>query len=479
MVTDNKIQIRDVASAERPTTSLDPTGYLLSRIRGFNLNRGASQQRDFVALLRNVRDFNPDVSKAVDNVLTLCNPGYQIKVYKYSSVGKDDPTIDKEGQRIVEGFANRCFAEYSGAYDLIAGKSSEFPGLNALLNMIHLVEFTQGAFAAEVRLTPQMNDIVDVYPVDPLLIDFQRDSEFVWKPGLMIKGTFTELNPTLFRYIPKDPDVDKPNGRSPLMSTLDTVFFQQQVYRDLQAIAHQTNMPRMDIKIINEVLNQLISTTRTDLIGDAQARQDFIDGYIADIQTIVENLKADDAFIHSDAVEVDYASPKGTAIPINDLLSAIDKSIISATKQLPVLLGRNEGATTTHATVQWQVYILQMESYQKISHAIVTWLLNLLLRVHGRNSYVHFEYNKHKTTDDFLTAQAKNMDYYTYKGMWTDGLISQDEFANMMIGHNAVKEVDPTMQAQGNNPLDATGQKFPEGGAPPRAQDVSGKTANS
>lgn len=467
-----------ITSAERPTVEIDPTGYLLNRIKGFNLNRGASQQRDFVSLLRNVRDFNPDVSKAVDNVLTLCNPGYKIKVYKYSETDKDDPVIDKKGQRIVDEFTNRCFSEYSGAWDFSIGNSAERPGLNALINMIHLVTFTQGAFAAEVELAPDLDDIIDVYPVDPLLIDFQRDKNLVWRPGINVRGKFVEMNPTLFRYIPKDPDVDKPNGRSPLMSALDTVFFQQQVYRDLQAIAHQTNMPRMDIKIITEVLNNLISTTRTDLIGDPQGRQAFVEAYVADIQEKVENLKADDAFIHSDAIEVDYTSPKGTAIPITDLLSAIDRSIVSATKQLPVLLGRNEGATTTHATVQWQVYILQMASYQKISHAVVTWLLNLLLRVHGRNSYVHFEYNKHKTTDDFLTAQAENMKYYTYKGMWSDGLITQDEFAYALVGHNAVKEVDPMQQVQ-NDAMKQTGQKFPEGGAPPRVQDVSGKTAGA
>jgi hypothetical protein len=402
-----------------------------------------------------------------------------LKVYKYTQIGKDDPVIDKEGQKIVESFANRCFAEYSGASDLIYGNSNDFPGLNALINMIHLITFTQGAFAAEVKLTDNLDDIVDVYPVDPLLIDFERGKDFVWRPGISVKGEFKELDQTLFRYIPKDPDVDRPNGRSPLMSALDTVFFQQQVYRDLQAIAHQTNMPRMDIKIINEVLNNLISTTRPELMADPEERQRFLDGYISDITNIIENLKADDAFIHSDAVEAEYISPKGTAIPINDLLSAIDKSIVSATKQLPILLGRNEDATTTHATVQWQVYILQMASYQKVSKTIVQWLLNLLLRVHDRNSYVHFEYNSHETTDDFLTAQAKNMDYYTYRGMWQDGLISQDEFAIQMVGHSAVKEIDPTLTQPSSNPKDLTGQKFPQGGAPPRAKDMSQNTASA
>lgn len=473
MALDKNIKVK-INESERPTTALDPTGFLLNRVRGFNLNRGASQQKDFIHLLRSVRDFNPDVSKAVDNILTLCNPGYKLRVYKYTQIGKDDPVLDKEGQRIVEQFANRCFAEYSGAGDFLYGKTTEFPGLNALINMIHLIIFTQGAFAAEVKLNEDKTDIVDVYPVDPLIVDFQRDENFVWKPGLLLSGEFQEFNPLLFRYVPKDPDVDRPNGRSPLMSTLDTVFFQQQVYRDLQAIAHQTNMPRLDIKIISEILDKLISTQRTDLLGDPQKKQEFIDGYVADIQEIVKNLKADDAFIHSDAIEVEYQSPKGTAIPISDLLSAIDRSIVSATKQLPILLGRNEGATTTHATVQWQVYILQMNSYQKISHVIVSWLLNLLLRVNGRNSFVVFEYNKHKTTDDYLTAQAKNMDYYTYQGYVNQGWMTNDEAALAIVGHSAVAE-PKNIQAG----IAGTGQKFPEGGAPPRTQDMSDETATS
>ena len=477
MVSINKNTTLGALSAERPTTELDPFGYLFNRIKGFNLNRSPSQNRQFIELLRNIRDFNPDVSKAVDNILTLCNPGYTIKTYKYSQLGKDDPVLDKEGQRIVEDFGNRCFAEYSGAGNLQTGASNMYPGLDALINMIHLVSFSQGAFASELKLTDDLNDIEDIYPVDPLIVDFQRDENFVWRPGFEVKGVFNYLNPNLFKYIPKDPDVDKPNGRSPLMSTLDVVFFQQQVYRDLQAIAHQTNMPRLDVKIITELLNNAIAQGRPDLLGSGKEaeRQAFLDGYISDIQTVIKNLKADDALVHYDSVEVAYESPKGTAIPINDLLSAIDKSIVSATKQLPILLGRNEGATTTHATVQWGVYILQMTSYQKISHTVVTWLLNTLLRVHGRNSYVVFEYNKHKTTDDFLTAQAKNMDFYTYQGMVNQGWISNDEAAIAMVGHNAIGE---PIQPTGLNGQDGK-QKFPPGGAPPRVQDVSGKTANS
>jgi len=438
-------------SATRPTFDNSiPFGALNHSFRYVD-KRDATKDYEFVRMLRSIRDFNPDVSKALDNIVTLCNPGYDIKVYKYTRTDDDKPRPDKTGQQIVEQFAARCFSEYSGAFDFIEGADDNFPGLNALINMVHLVAYTQGAFAAEVQLTGDLSDIIDVYPVDPQYIDFYLEEGIErWCPGILLGGSFFPLNQTLFRYIPKDPDVNQPQGRSPIMSALDVVYFQQQVMRDLQAVAHQSNVPRLDIKVIEEAVDKALKETRPDLlaIGQEQNRQTFLNSYLTDIQALLATMKADDAFVHWDSVEAQYITPKSVGIDIKDLISTIDKSIVSATKQLPILLGRNEGATTTHATVQWQVYILQIKAFQNLSHAIVTWLFNLLLRIHGRNSYVVFEYKKHKTTDDFLDAQAMNMNAATYKLMVDNGWITNDEAALEMVGHAAVGEpiANPTPQ---------------------------------
>lgn len=443
-----------------------------ARISKYLEKRDNSRDYDFVRLLRSVRDFNPDVSKAMDNIVTLANPGYTLKVYKNTG-SIDEPKPDKIGQRIVDEFAARCFGEYSGAYDELPTGSAvnNYSGLNSLINMCHLVSFTQGAFAAEVQLTPDLNDIIDVFPVDPQIIDFQRDENHVWYPFVTNDPERRRLNPHLFRYIPKDPDVDQPGGRSPLMAAVDIVMFQQQVMRDLQAVAHQSNQPRLDVKVVEQTVNNVLNDSRPDLLGIGREaeRQAFLDGYLSDLKDLIDNLEADDAFVHWDAVEVDIINSGKMAIEIKDLISAIDKSIVSATKQLPILLGRNEGATTTHATVQWQVYILQINSFQKISHSLVTWLLNLLLRVNGRNSYVSFEYKRHKTTDDFLDAQALNMNVFSHISMVQQGWESNDQAAMAVTGHVAVGEPMQTNVKQ---------QSLP-GSPPPVVGDMSGKGANA
>ena len=449
-------------TAQRPTSSVSIFDTLNSNISTYLATRTRDRSHEFVKLLREIRDFTPDVSKAVDNILTLANPGYDLTVYYVQQdVTNDTRQVDEKGLQIIKELASRVYSEYSGSYDFGVYGGSYYPGLNALINMCHLLAFTQGAMACEVQLRPNLVEVSDIFPVDPIFIDHKKDPiTLKWTPGLNAvfarenklmadnKQGFMELNPLLFRYVPKDPDVNQPAGRSPLMSVMDIVFFQQQVYRDLQAVAHQANMPRLDIKIVEEIVNKIIDEQRPDLkgLGNEQARQDFLDNYINDIAIAVNSLSSDDAFIHWDAVEANYISPGGTGVPVKELIEAIDKSIISATKQLPVLLGRNEGATTTHATVQWQVYLLQIKAYQEISKQIVNWLFNLALRIAGRPSYVSFEFHEHRTSDDFLDAQALNMQVNSWSMMVQKGWASNDEASNALLHHNADKQIDPNAQ---------------------------------
>lgn len=478
-------------TSQRPTAQVPTFDWINSRVSTFLSFRDRQRTIEFVKLIREIRDLTPDVAKATYNVITLANPGYTVKVVRNSSLNTEAPVIDTVGQQIVDQFCERCFHEYSGAFDFGENVSKNYTGLDALINMCHLVTFTQGAFAIEVQLNPALDDIYEVFPVDPVYIDFLKDPQKLeWMPGIntfFMNPTglqpkadrgFFPLNQTLFRYFPYAPDVNAPAGRSPLTPVLQVIFFQTQLYRDLQAINHQTNVPRLDIKLISEAIENVIKTQRPDLAmstpANELARQQFLDNYIIDLQNQINNMSADDAFIHYDAVEAEYISPKPTSFALKDVLDAIDRSIISATLQLPVLLGRNEGATTTHATIQWQLYISQINTFQKISIAVVTWLLNLLLRLKGRNSSVVFEYVKHRTSDEFLTAQANNMDLQTGKTALQLGLISQDELANQLYGHNAVTPIDPEI---------LTGQKIqPQPGLPgqPAAvvQDASTKAAN-
>jgi hypothetical protein len=431
-----------VVSAQRPTLQAGARQW-----EWWNLPRSLSRNPDLVKMLKQARDTNPDVSKALENIVSLANPGYELNVFQAGvKDAEGKPVPDPEGLDMVRQFATYMLSEYSGAWDELAGQGNEYAGLNTLIDMTNLSLFTYGAASFEVELTKTLDDVVDVYPVNPCIVDFQRDPESKrWTPGLSRWGKFIPLDPIRFRYVPKTPDVDDPFGRSPLLAIIDTVIFQQEFMRELKSIVHMVNTPRLDIKVMQEAALTALERTRPDLFtpGKEQELEDYIAGYLTAIQGVIEELKPDDAFVHTDSVEAQFISPNGTAIPIKDVMAAIDTMMVSATKQLPLLLGRNEGATTTHATVQWQVYIEQLKMYQRICKAIVTWALNLYLRVKGRTSYVDFTFNEHKTSDDLVDAQALNFRVTAWKTMQSQGWASGDEAALKLLGHEAVGEPAP------------------------------------
>jgi hypothetical protein len=433
-------------SSRRPTYQAAPILIPSQRFASMR-QRTTTRSQSLLEMFRQARDFNPDVAKAVDNFITLCNPGYDLNCYFAKQQDEEgEPVVDEEGLRLLQQFAMRIHSEYSGAWDELSGSESVYPGLDTMIDMVHLNIATQGAAAVEAELTEGLDDIVDIYPVDPSIVDFQMDpatNRLI--PGLRYQSWFTPLDTTRFRYVGKDPEPLLPGGRSPLLAVLDTVFFQQQFMRELQALAHFTNSPRLDVKILEEVAVAALTQTRPDLMqaGMEDARQAYMDGFITDIKAEIEQLEADDAFVHWDSVEAQFITPKGVAIPVGDVMAAIDKMMIAGVKQLPLLLGRNEGATTTHATVQWSVFILQLGGYQRISRSLVTWAMNLYLRIQGRQSYATLDYHPHKTSDELLDAQADNLKTISWKLKVDQGWADNDEAANDLLGHDAVGDPVP------------------------------------
>lgn len=453
-------------TARRPTFEAAPNLPTITRLNAL-APRANARNRNVLEMLRQIRDYNADTSKAVENVITLCNPGYSLSVFAAKRPGEGgEPVEDEEGLRLVEQIATRMFSEYSGAWDELAGEASRFPGLDCAAAMIHLMTVTYGGAAMECELTPGLSDVVDFYPVDPTIIDFQVNAQTNrLEPGLSIYGSFRPLDPVRFRYIPKDPDVNQPGGRSPLLSVIDTVFFQTQFMRELQAIVHMVNMPRLDIKVMSELAMKVIheSLPHLEATGQEDNKKALMDNFLNAIKERVDTLEADDAFVHWDAVETKYTSPGSTAIPVTDVMAAIDTMIVSGVKQLPILLGRNEGATTTHATVQWEVFVRQLGSYQRVSRSLITWALNLFLRIMGRASYVAFEYDEHKTGDQLVEAQTLKARAEAWAFIVSQGWADDDEAAMQVVGHKATGEKAPPIPAVTQPPDADDGNKAARG----------------
>jgi len=116
----------------------------------------------------------------------------------------------------------------------------------------------------------------------------------------------------------------------------------------------------------------------------------------------------------------------------------LDRMIVSGTKQLPVLLGRNEGATTTHATVQWQIYAAGIEALREHAGRMLEWLHNTALRVYGRASHAVVTFEPLRKSDREAEARAAKAETETLVTQVQAGWITNDEAAQKVAKHDAV-----------------------------------------
>jgi len=416
--------------SERPTIAagLRANDFSLTRTLG-----NQSRMRNLLDMVRQIRDFNADASQAISNILRLANSGWDITVADRN--GKPD----EEGRQMVDALVQRVATEYGG-------------GIDVLIDQIHLTVATQGAIGMEIELTQDLSDVADFVTVNPWVVDFQRDPAGRWIPGIQHLGVFTPLHPLQFRYIPLDPEPDDPRGRSPFWAALDVVFFQMEVLRDLKAATHFAGYPRIDISVAWEAVLKVIQETRPDMLepGRAEDLRAWLDEYLGDITEAINDLKPDDAFVHYDSVTSTYVVPRGSTINIAELIKTIDTQIVSGLKQLPILLGRNEGATTTHATVQWQVYVRELAAFQRVSANLLGWALTFALRVWGRQSVATLEYSPLRTSERQSDAQAMLIESQAYALQTQSGWISDDEAAQAVAGHDAVGDPQAPAADAGN-----------------------------
>lgn len=379
--------------------------------------------------LKLIKDINPDASMSAWNLLRLGNSGHDVQVLKPSGA------IDKRGTDLLNDYAKRLGKLYGG-------------GVDQLINVLLLTSYTQGAIALEVELTENIKDVVDFHAVDPGVLDYRYnkntgDLELVQKQE---DGSYKVLNEETVFYYPLDPEIGNPYGRSPMLPILQIVFFQVQVLKDLQRVVHHQGHKRFDITVVEEAIIENIP----DHIKHQgpEVVRDFVQGYIQDVQEQMSNLEPDSDFFHTDSVKIDLAggSMGSASMDVQRLMAVINQQIVTALKQLPILLGRNETATETHGSIQWQIYVKGIESIQRGVKRLLERAYNVVLQINGIQGSAFIEFDKLQTSDRKTDAEAESVETATKIAQINQGWIDNDEAANEMVGHPAVDDPKPVQQ---------------------------------
>jgi hypothetical protein len=384
-------------------------------------------------LLEMFADLSPEVSLALWNTVQLVNTGYKYQVKS------------KDGKRDL----SRAKATLD---ELVDGLNKDGGGIDAVIDSLTITAFLQGAVSGELALTEDLQDVIDLYAVQPWSIYFERDGNQNLVPfqsqTIMLSnpaqgyGTggypFKRLNPVTFGYIPIHAAPDDPYGRPPAAPVLQLIAFDLQLLKDIRQSVHANAWGRIDISIIEETLLKNAPSFTADPSG--QKKRQWVANQITAFKESYDQIKPDDAFIHSDAVKVTSIDSSGKTFQIDAIVRMLERRLIRSLKQLPVLMGSNEGTTETHGTVQMDIYAAGIKSLQKTIANLLEKLLGVALQVYGISAKVVWEFEPVRATDRLADAQAEMVESQLSAYQRDQGWITQDEASIKLTGSEAVAE---------------------------------------
>ena len=426
--TTTKKNVGGVLKGGRETTPLWKRGMYLSS--DMPIRRAPQREKNVLETLKFMRDINPDASMAVWNFLRLANQGHEVEVFNASGEPDDEMT-----QYINDELAPRMGELYAG-------------GTDQLVNVLNLTGFTEGAEALEVELSESLDDVVDFHAISPPKLDFKPNEE-TGKLELVEKqtdGTFKVLNPEQVFYVPIDPDIDDPYGRSPILPALQAIIFQTEVLKDLKAVAHHQGHARFDISVSSKAI---IDNLPDDILNQGEeAVNEFVNNYMDSVEQAFFDLEPDDDFYHADTMTVQtVGGTSGKSMDSKSLIDIINQQVVTSLKQLPILMGRNESTTETHGKIQMEIYTAGVQSIQNVTKRLLEKAYTVALRVKGSQSSVKVTFNAVQTKDRKAEADAENIEINNAIAKVNQGWIDNDAAANAIVGHDAVGEPKQQMSS--------------------------------
>lgn len=377
-------------------------------------------------LLDRLTDAHPDLSYALWNFMRMSNSGYTISV---SKVGKPDISFPQGEEDIKAMFENWAVPN--------AERFEKSRSIDRVINQLIQSIVVRGAAALEVVLTKDKKDVAFLAPVDPSTIEFKFENDR-YVP-YQDQGKVSLDLPTFF-YEGLDERIDDPYGRSPILSAINIIMFQLQILNDIKAVVHNQGYPRLDIKILEEVLLQRMPI---QIRNNEEKKQEWLTAKLNEIIQMYSQLSPDDAFVHFDSLEIGMAggsSHGGALFDPSKLMQAIDNLIMSGLKTLSTILGRRStGNTESFAKIEIKLYLKGVEAIQEVVESILSRALTLCLNIRGKQGIVHFKFKPLEIRTELEQAQFEQIALMNYAYMRDQGWIDQEEAAMRAVGHAPVK----------------------------------------
>lgn len=380
------------------------------------------QANDSTVLMRSLFKNDPDVSAAVNAYLTVADSE------PWFIVRDKEGNIDREGQKAVHTILQSLFTRS----DYTKPNPFEYrPSMRALFSEMRHMALLRGAIAAELLLDKSLLP-VGIRQVDAQTLEWTEKKPGAYSieqvvGGERIKLDFPSFIVTFFRRDPLSV-----YSSSFFVSSINTVAARQQVINDLYRIMRQTGFPRIEVKVLEEVLRK---NAPAEAKRDETKMKEFVSARIAEVSAQLANMRSDQAWVHTDAMEPNVFNSQNPAaqLDVSKIIETLNASNQAALKVMATVIGRGESGVNT-ASVESRIFSMNAE---QLNQPIADWMssaLTLALRLHGSESIVEFGFEPVELRPELELEPQKMMKQSRHLEMLSLGLITDDEFHFEVVG---------------------------------------------
>lgn len=381
--------------------------------------RASSDSRD---LIRNLIVQDPDASASLNAFLTLSDTNPIILVKDING------QIDRNGLKIVNALIDSLTTRYDYS------KGFEYtPSLKAIAEEMRYMILAEGMVMAEPIITKEgIFNQVRLIQTNKLEWFERENGRLVPEQVPVNGGDNISLDfPHIFvAYYRQDPS--KAYAYSPFVSVINTAAARQRIINDLYRIMQLTGYPRMDISIMEDV----VRANAPDAIKSDPAKMaTYISQTINSISGTISNLRPDQAFVHTDSLEVGIVNEKkaGMSIDIEPVIKTLNAQNQAALKTMATILGRGEAGVNT-ASVEARLFALQCDGLNAPVGLLMSQMLTFLLRLTGSTSKVEITFAPAEMRSPIeLEAQLNLMAARLLYDL-SEGIIDDDEYHLRMYG---------------------------------------------
>jgi hypothetical protein len=332
---------------------------------------------DANTLLQSLLVQDPDASASVNAYLTTADTEPVIYV-------KDvNDKIDRNGQKTL----NAILDTLTTRYDYVTVGFQYKPTLRAMAEELRYMLLLRGMLVGEAIISKE--GIFDaIRLIDPISLKWFEKTNGRLTPEQVPTGGGNNISldvvSVFAAYYRQDPT--KAYSNSPFVSSINTVAARQRIINDLYRIMTLTGYPRLDITVLEEVI---ANNAPLDIKADPAKFTQYVNNTITSITNTVTNLRADQAFVHTDSIKADMVNTKsaGMTLDIEPIVKTLNAQNQAALRVMATTLGRGESGVNT-ASVEAALFAKNAEALNTPIAELWEQIFTFVLRLTGSTSRV-------------------------------------------------------------------------------------------